>query len=71
LSSIVPAWLWSDFQFIKYEMKESARTPEKTMKVDPKKIRGFDKILPFSGDSVCGFCVFFSIMSIPANLVFF
>ncbi|MGH1516860.1 hypothetical protein ACQ76T_05125 [Chryseobacterium sp. JK1] len=44
-------------------MKEKARTAEKSIKVSPKKIRGLDKILPLSGDSVGFFCVFLSIIS--------
>lgn len=52
-------------------MKDKARTTEKRMKVSPKNMRGFDKILPFSDNSACLFCVFFSIISMWANLRFF
>ncbi|WP_228407700.1 MULTISPECIES: hypothetical protein [Chryseobacterium] len=52
-------------------MNDRARTAENSIKVSPKNIRGLDKILPFSGDSVGFFCVFLSININEANLMFF
>jgi hypothetical protein len=50
-------------------MNEKARTAEKD-KVSPKNIRGLDKILPLSGDSVGFLCLFVHNINV-ANLTFF